>query len=104
MRDQKDVGEDMVMAHALVLRAQGLRVAVLIDEVRGQQEAARLRLPVLSTEKVLKAVARQAWISSKQEMRDIYTQLRRFDDGLVDISQTELLGADVWSAPTPVGR
>jgi predicted nucleic acid-binding protein len=100
VRQTRDLGELMVMAHALVLRDQGLDVIVLIDEWRGQQLASRQNLRVMDTQSVLRSAARNGLITDRGQMRKVYAELRTYDDGLVDITQTDLLAKAVWT-PRP---
>jgi hypothetical protein len=98
----QDLGELMVMAHGLVLsEVQQLDVIVLIDEVRGARQAHSVGLKVMNTHGVLVAAARRGQIESAAHMRKVYTELRKFDDGLVHISQTRLLEHDNWLPRTP---
>ncbi len=100
VRQTRDLGELMVMAHALVLRDQGLDVVVLIDEWRGQQLASRQSLRVMDTQSVLRSAARNGFVADRGQMRKVYAELRKYDDGLVDITQTDLLAKAVWT-PRP---
>ena len=97
VRHGKDLGELMVMAHAIVLRDQGCEVIVLIDEWRAQATATRLGLRVLDTHRVLISAARNGLITDRAHMRKTYAQLRIYDDGLVDIAQTSLLSRTTWA-------
>lgn len=109
----KDLGEVMVLAHAAVQADTGRDVVVLIDDGGGVRlaaiEAARLRrlrsqglnvgnLSLMTTLVVLERGAGRKYLPDRAAMRRVYTQLRQCDDGLVDISQTDLLSRRVWSA------
>jgi hypothetical protein len=111
MRQSKDLGETMVLAHAAVQADKGRDVVVLIDERRGAElaalEAARLRrlgkqgrcvgtLSLMNTHLVLERAAGRVYVPDRTAMRKVYGQLRQCDDGLVDIKQTDLLSARVW--------
>lgn len=89
--ESKDLGETMVIAHALKLQTSGVDVRVLIDEWRGQQVAMDHGLKVVSTEMILLGAIDLSLISDRGEMRSIYQRLRDYDDGLVHIDQTALL-------------
>lgn len=103
-RQPRDLGEIMVMAHALVLKeVDSVEVVVLIDEHRAARQANALGLPVMNTPGVLTAAARRGQIADLTEMRKIYTQLRQYDDGLVHIDQTRLLHRSTWERPAPGG-
>lgn len=107
----KDLGELMVIAHAVVFAEAGQDVTVLIDDGAGQKiaanEAERLRLlatisrPVgnlylLTTADILERAAGSGYVRDKAEMRSLYERLRLLDDGLIPIGGTNLLSADVW--------
>lgn len=89
--ESKDLGETMVIAHALKLKQSGAEVRVFIDEWRGQQVALTHGLKVVSTESILIGAIALKVISDRGEMRKVYDSLREFDDGLVHIDQTQLL-------------
>ena len=111
LKQPKDLGETMVIAHAVVAAEAGADVVVLIDDGRGAQDATReiqrlrrLRdgrgtpgsITLANTLTVLtKAVAMQH-IGDRGEMRDIYGLLRGLDDGLPPIEKTGLLTTPLW--------
>ena len=111
MRSGKDLGETMVIAHAVTAAEAGETVIVLIDDGAGATVAAgesrrldRLRtagrtvgrIQLINTLTVLERAARGEHISDKATMRDIYTRLRGLDDGLPPIDSTRLLTTEVW--------
>lgn len=111
MSQAKDLGETMVVAHAVVAAQSGQDVEILIDDGDGARMAGneRRRLETLreqgqsvgsigmySTISVLMAAGKHRHIADKGQMRRVYEQLRGCDDGLVNIRQTPLLSADVW--------
>lgn len=113
MEMSQDLGETMVIAHAVVAAEAGADVIILIDERRGTQIAAReqrrlerlqaARKPVgsiglVSTLTVLKKAAYQGHVPGKPEMRSIYDRLRELDDGLPPINETGLLSPELWTA------
>lgn len=98
LKRSKDLGETLVVAHAIVMRNDGLRVVVMVDDRWGQELAAREHFPVLTTEGVLIQAVRMGQIGTKVEMRDRYERMRRCDDGLVDITRTKLLARETWQA------
>lgn len=89
--ESKDLGETMVIAHALKLQASGVDVRVLIDEWRGQKVAIEYGLKVVSTEMILIGAIDLSLITDRGQMRTVYDRLREYDDGLVHITQTALL-------------
>lgn len=112
LRQSKDLGEVMVLAHAAVQADAGRDVVVLIDDAGGASlaaiEAARLQrlraqgrcvgtLGLLNTQLVLERGAGRKYVPDRNAMRRIYAQLRECDDGLVDIKQTDLLSKRVWA-------
>lgn len=112
MARPKDLGETMVIAHAVVAAESGETVTVLIDDGDGARaaaaESARLRrlqtrertvgsIRLVSTLTVLERAAGKRLIRDKAAMRDIYTRLRGLDDGLPPIQKTNLLSPAHWS-------
>lgn len=113
MRASKDLGELMVIAHALVAAQAGERVLVLIDDGAGRQLAAAQRsrlnrlkaagntslgsIALISTVTVLKIAAQHALVTDRGEMRQIYARLRTLDAGLPPIEVSGLLEADLWA-------
>lgn len=111
MKDPKDLGETMVIAHAVVAAEDGETVTVLIDDGLGARtataEIARLRrlhaagravgsIKLVSTLTVLGRAAGGQHIPDKLTMRTIYTRLRGLDDGLPPIEKTNLLESPRW--------
>lgn len=112
VKHPKDLGETMVIAHAVVAAEAGETVTVLIDDGPGARIAAseisrlqRLRdngravgsIRLASTLTVLGRAARGEHIPDKAAMRDIYKRLRDLDDGLPPIGTTNLLSPALWS-------
>jgi hypothetical protein len=112
LKTSKDLGETMVIAHAVVAAEAGAAVTVLIDDGAGAALAAseqrRLErlvgqgrpvgmLRLASTLTVLERAAGSQYISDRAEMRAIYERLRRGDDGLPPIDRTRLLQPDLWA-------
>lgn len=111
VRSPKDLGELMVVAHAVVGAEAGAFMTVLIDEGGGRRMAAhearrldRLRdagrpvgqLRLISTMTVLRNAAGSQALPDRQSMRDLYTRLRSLDDGLVPLDQTDLMALPCW--------
>lgn len=114
----KDLGETMVIAHAVVASEAGETVTVLIDDGPGTRiataEVGRLRrlhanghavgsIRLVSTVTVLERAAAGHHIPDKPTMRTIYDRLRGLDDGLPPIEQSNLLASARWSADTRRG-
>ena len=112
LKQPKDLGETMVIAHAVVAADAGGDVVVLIDDGRGAQivtrEIQRLRrvraaggsagsIILASTVTVLLRAVGMQHIRDKGEMRAIYRRLRGLDDGLPPIEKTDLLTTPLWS-------
>lgn len=112
LKQPKDLGETMVIAHAVVAAESGGTVTVLIDDGPGARiatsEINRLRrlrsrdhavgsIRLASTLTVLERAALKQHVPDKNTMRDIYRRLRGLDDGLPPIETTSLLSADLWS-------
>ncbi|MFD4007020.1 hypothetical protein ACFWQK_04745 [Brachybacterium paraconglomeratum] len=114
VRSSKDLGEMMVVAHAVVAAESGGSSTVLIDDGGGRRLAAaeakrldRLRgdgshvgqIRLISTMTVLKNAAGKRELPDRQSMRDLYERLRLLDDGLIPLDQTDLMKLPCWSAP-----
>jgi hypothetical protein len=112
MKHGKDLGEIMVIAHAVVAAESGQAVTVLIDDGKGAQiatsEISRLRrlgstgspvgsITLASTLTVLGRAAGGAHLPDRAAMRDTYRRLRELDDGLPPIEKTDLLSDTHWS-------
>ena len=108
----KDLGELMVVAHAVVAAEQGAKVVVLIDDGGGRLLAAaeqrrldRLRttrsslgtIALIDTTTVLAKAAGREYLPDKAALRQLYGRLRLLDDGLLPLEQTGLLVLDVWN-------
>lgn len=111
LRRPKDLGETMVIAHAVVAAEAGDDVTVLIDDGPGARvatsEIRRLRrmaasghavgaVMLVSTLTVLERAAGGRHIPDKTAMRGIYQRLRRLDDGLPPLEATSLLSPAIW--------
>jgi hypothetical protein len=111
LKRSKDLGETMVIAHAVVAAERGAEVIVLIDDGLGAQAAAReirrlerLRsgggavgsIRLSGTLTVLERAAGTKHVPSRAAMREIYQRLRGLDDGLPPIEKTPLLTTVRW--------
>lgn len=111
LKNSKNLGELMVIAHAVVIAESGEAVRILIDDGDGARIAMseirrleRLRaggrnvadISLVSTQTVLMRAAATKYIPDRETMRRIYQQMRGLDDGLPAIEQTELLSPALW--------
>ncbi|MFD6948922.1 hypothetical protein A6A08_03250 [Nocardiopsis sp. TSRI0078] len=107
----KDLGEIMVIAHAVVAAEAGQEVTVLIDDGEGARTATseinrleRLRrsgrpvgsITLASTLTILERATQKQYVPGKADMRHLYRRLRELDDGLPPIETTRLLSPDLW--------
>ena len=112
MKQGKDLGEIMVIAHAVVAAESGQTVTVLIDDGCGAavatSEIARLQrlsisgrsvgsITLASTLTVLRRAAGKEHLPDRAAMRSTYRRLRELDDGLPPIGKTDLLSDTLWS-------
>lgn len=112
MKYAKDLGEIMVIAHAVVAAESGRAVTVLIDDGPGAAIAAseirrlgRLSasersvgsMTLASTLTVLGRAAGSEHLPDRAAMRDTYRRLRELDDGLPPIEKSGLLSDTLWS-------
>jgi antitoxin (DNA-binding transcriptional repressor) of toxin-antitoxin stability system len=112
LRSSKDLGETMVIAHAVVAAEAGEPVTILIDDGPGARLAgAEIRrltrlqaadrkvgsISLISSLIVLERAAKTEHIPDKATMRATYEQLRGLDDGLPRIEETKLLSPVIWS-------
>lgn len=78
----KDLGETMVVAHALKIARSGKPVIVLVDDGGGQRLARQHDLKVTSTLGVLRDAARLGIVETRGDMKQIYAKIAQYDDGL----------------------
>lgn len=111
IRRGKDLGEVMVIAHAVVRAEGGNDVYVLIDDGGGRKlagsEARRLdrlrragrkvgAIWLVGTVTVLEKAAGSEYLPDRGAMRDLYQRLRGLDDGLPPLDQTRLMVLPCW--------
>jgi hypothetical protein len=111
LRNPKDLGEVMVIAHAVVAAEAGYTTTVLIDDGEGARiatsEINRLRLlrtsggavgsiRLVNSVTILNHAAGGPYLPDRTTMRRIYERLRGLDDGLPPIETTNLLSSAVW--------
>lgn len=107
----EDLGETMVIAHAVLMAESGDEVTILIDDGPGARTASaeiqRLKrleasgravgsIKLVNTLTVLERAAGGQFIPDRSAMRSIYGRLRPLDDGLPPIGDTKLLISDCW--------
>jgi hypothetical protein len=110
-KQPKDLGEIMVIAHAVVAAESGLPVTILMDDGPGAMiatsEISRLQrlsasgrqvgsITLASTLTVLGRAAGTAHLPDRAAMRETYSRLRGLDDGLPPIENTSLLAPGLW--------
>jgi len=111
-KQAKDLGELLVVAHAVAAAEQGQDVTVVIDDQGGARmataEAQRLdrlraqehpvgRIVLVNTVTVLERAAGTEHIPDRATMKTIYAKLCGCDDGLSPIGNTRLLSANLWN-------
>ncbi|HEX6316617.1 MAG TPA: hypothetical protein VFZ73_17215 [Gemmatimonadaceae bacterium] len=107
MRQQQDLGELLVIAHAAVRAEAGGDVAVLIQERDGtamaHNEARRIshlegtgRLRVWNTQTILLRAAGSAHLPDRAKMKTVYKDMRALDAALPPIGETNLLTSATW--------
>lgn len=111
LKQGRDLGEIMVIAHASRLAEAGDSIVILIDDANGQavarSEQRRLdrlgttqpavgSITLMTTAQILSQVARTSLVPNRTTMRSVYRQLKECDDGLVTIGQTHLLSDELW--------
>lgn len=112
VRSNKDLGETMVVAHAVVAAERGESVIVLIDDGGGRRmvalEQRRLqrlqsvneivgRIDLISTITVLKKAAGREYLPDKASLRELYKRLRKLDDGLPPLVTSGLMELSCWN-------
>ncbi|MFK4637267.1 PIN domain-containing protein [Paenarthrobacter histidinolovorans] len=97
LMESRDLGEVLVIAHAMVRKGRGEDVYVVIDEYRGQKLASKFGLKIIDTPWILSSAVRRGLIADRGEMRKVYDALRQYDAGLIHIDQTRLLGKPLWA-------
>lgn len=106
LRQAKDLGETMVVVHAVVAAESGEDVLVFIDDGYGANlaaiEARRLErlkaqgrsvgsIGLVGTCTVLERAAGGIYLPDKNALRSVYARFRKLDDGLIPLEQTGLL-------------
>ncbi|MFJ7098132.1 hypothetical protein ACIQWL_49470 [Streptomyces mirabilis] len=90
LRDSKDLGEAVVVAHGVHYQDLGHEVLVAIDDQGGQALAAERDLEVITVEDVLVMAIEFGNFHNEGELKKVYEKLRRFGDGLPPYTRTPL--------------
>ncbi len=111
MTDGRDLGELMVIAHAVVIAEGGTDAFVFIEDGGGAGIARRQSsllerrrkagepvgaLKLINTQTVLKRAVIGGLIKDRAEMRKLYADMRLKDGALVPIDDTDLLSRALW--------
>ena len=109
--DGRDLGELMVIAHAVVIAEGGTDAFVFIEDGGGARIARRQSsllerrrkagepvgaLKLINTQTVLKRAVIGGLIKDRAEMRKLYADMRLKDGALVPIDDTDLLSRALW--------
>lgn len=107
----KDLGEVMVIAHAVVAAETGKPVIIVIDDGGGARPASseigRLQrrrqqdptigsISLINTITILQRAANTSDLPDRGTMREVYQRLRGVDDGLPPLDSTRLLSPEMW--------
>ncbi|MCD9872788.1 hypothetical protein [Streptomyces guryensis] len=90
LRESKDLGEAVVVAHGVHYQDQGHEVLVAIDDQGGQALAADRDLQIITVEDVLEMAVEFGKFPTEGDLKKIYEKLRKFGDGLPPYGYTSL--------------
>jgi predicted nucleic acid-binding protein len=90
LREPKDLGEAVVVAHGVHYQDQGHEVLVAIDDQGGQALAAGRDLEIITVEDVLVMAIEFGKFPNEGDLKKAYQKLRGFGDGLPSYSHTSL--------------
>ncbi|MFI0162714.1 hypothetical protein ACH4OH_30340 [Streptomyces albidoflavus] len=90
LRQPKDLGEAVVVAHGVYYQDLGHEVLVAIDDQGGQALAAQRNLTVITIEQVLSLAIDFEKFPTEGELKEVYEKLRKFGDGLPPYGTTSL--------------
>lgn len=82
LRERRDLGEAVVVAHGVHYQDLGHEVLVAIDDRGGQALAASRDLAVITMEDVLEMAVEFGKFPTEGQLKDAYGKLRGFGDGL----------------------
>ncbi|MCF2526288.1 hypothetical protein [Yinghuangia soli] len=104
VRQHRDLGEVVVVAHAVHLAEQGVDVKVLIDDHGGQRLAARWGLEVLAIEDILTMAVELGFFPNAADLVGAYAKLRAFGDGMLPFEKSGLKETHaLWKSRRPTG-
>jgi len=99
MRQPKDLGECVVVAHGVNLQEQGHDVTLLMDDHGGRTIAAQHGLTYATIEDVLALAVDAGCFASLQDLTKAYERLQEFGSGLPAFRHTHLGDAfRTWTA------
>ncbi|MEV5457062.1 hypothetical protein AB0L17_01930 [Streptomyces cellulosae] len=90
LRDSRDLGEAVVVAHGVHYQDLGHEVLVAIDDQGGQALATERDLEVITVEDVLVMAIEFGHFRNEGELKKDYEKLRGFGDGLPPYARTPL--------------
>lgn len=111
-RQARDLGEVMVITHAVSLAYAGHDVVIIMDDGAGRALAstqiARLdimrtagervgEVALYGTVDILRGAAGSKHLVDMKSLREVYGRLRLLDDGLPNLADTGLLDQSLWS-------
>lgn len=93
VRTRRDLGEVVVIAHCVHLAEQGRHVIAALDDQEGQRLASVWNVPVITVEDILTLAIHLGHFPTVSALRQAYTRLREFGDGLLPLEKTPLIAA-----------
>ncbi|MDN3265731.1 hypothetical protein QWJ26_39220 [Streptomyces sp. CSDS2] len=90
LREPKDLGEAVVVAHGVHYKDQGHEVLVAIDDQGGQALAQCRELDIITVEDVLIMAIEFGKFPTEGDLKKAYAKLRAFGDGLPPYGATDL--------------
>ncbi|MFJ9950306.1 hypothetical protein [Kitasatospora sp. NPDC091207] len=99
VRERRDLGECVVVAHGVQRQEQGEDVTLLMDDAGGLAMAAARNLVCATIEDVLVLAIHAGCFATAPALKDAYRRLREFGSGLPGFPQTTLSAQfAAWSA------
>ncbi|WP_328365700.1 hypothetical protein OG800_35805 [Streptomyces sp. NBC_00445] len=90
LRQSRDLGECVVVAHGVHLAEQGHEVTLLMDDGGGRRLADEWSLPHLTIEDVLVLAIHAGCFETPTALKQGYRRLQKFGSGLPDFPRTPL--------------